>query len=58
MSAEKNFCGESSGFLFVFEGLFLFLYGVCGSVFAGLACFSMLFSVKFHVVMREVRMLV
>ena len=33
------------------------LYGVCVSVFACLACASMLFSVKFHVVLREVWML-
>jgi len=32
MGAEKIFCGESSGFLFGFEPLFGFLYGVCGSV--------------------------
>ena len=54
MSAEKFFCGESSGFLFVSEGLFGFLYGVLGSVSAVLACGCMLFSVKFHVVLREV----
>jgi hypothetical protein len=41
----------------VFLRLLGFLYGVLGSVFAGLACACMLFSVKFHVVMREVRML-
>jgi len=57
MSAEKIFRGESSAFLFVSRVLFLFLYSVCRSVFGGLACFSMLFSVKFHVVKREVRML-
>ena len=56
-SAEKFFCGENSGFLFGFEPLFGFLYGVSCSVWVGLACFSMLFSVKFHVVKREVRML-
>ena len=57
MSLEKFFCVRSSAFLFVFHGLFAVLYGVSGFVFAGLACSSMLFSVKFHVVMREVRML-
>jgi len=30
------------------------LYGVLGSVFAVLACACMLFSVEFHVVLREV----
>jgi hypothetical protein len=34
-----------------------FLVGVLGSVFAVLACASMLVSVKFHVSMREVWML-
>jgi len=57
MSAEKNFRGESLTFLFVFEGLFLFLYGVFGFVFAVLAWCSMLFCVKFNVGMREVRMM-
>jgi hypothetical protein len=57
LSAENFFCGVSSGFLFVFVGLFGFLYGALGSVWVGLACFSMLFSVEFHVVKREVRML-
>ena len=42
----------------MFEGLFLFLVGVLGFVFAVLACACMLFSVKFHVGMREVWMLV
>jgi len=28
MSAEKNFQGETSGFLFVFRALFKVLYGV------------------------------
>ncbi len=37
--------------------LFRFLYAVLGSVSAVLACACMLFSVKFHVVMREVCML-
>ena len=57
MSAEIFFQCESLVFLFVFWVLFLFLYGVCGSVFVGLACACMLFSVKFHVVKREVGML-
>jgi hypothetical protein len=57
MSLEKYFCVRSSGFLFAFHRLFAVLYGVSGFVFAGLACSSMLFSVKFHVGMREVRML-
>ena len=38
-------------------GAFGFLGGVSGFVLAVLACASMLFSVKFHVGMREVRML-
>ena len=38
MSAEKNFQSGSESFLFVFWALFLFLYGVSGSVFAVLAC--------------------
>jgi len=33
MSLEKFFCGESWAFLFVFWGLFWFLYGVLGFVF-------------------------
>jgi len=33
VSAEKIFCGESSGFLFAFWALLLVLYGVLGSVF-------------------------
>jgi hypothetical protein len=37
--------------------LFTVLYSVLGFVFAVLACASMLFSVKFHVGMREVWML-
>ena len=37
--------------------LFGFLRGFSGSVFAGLACACMLFSVKFNVAKREVRML-
>jgi hypothetical protein len=49
MSLEKFSCGRSSSFLFAFQALFLFLYGVSGSVFVVLACASMLFSVKFHV---------
>jgi hypothetical protein len=57
MSLEKFFCGGSLSFLFGFQGLFAVLYGVSGFVFAGLACSSMLVSVKFHVVKREVRML-
>jgi hypothetical protein len=57
MSLEKNFQRRSSEFLFVSVVLFGFLYGVSGSVFAVLACASMLFSVKFHVGMREVCML-
>jgi len=56
-SAEKNFCGLGSGFLFATEALFVFLYGVFWFVFAVLAWCSMLFSVKFHVVKREVRVL-
>jgi hypothetical protein len=35
----------------------MFLHGVSGSVFACSACACMLFSVKFHVGMRDVRML-
>ena len=35
----------------------MFLHGVSGSVFAGLACACMLFSVTLNVGMREVRML-
>jgi len=37
MSAEKIFQCGSSTFLFAFLALFLVLYGVLGSVFAGLA---------------------
>jgi len=37
MGAEKIFQSESVAFLFVILGLLLFLYGVSGSVFAGLA---------------------
>jgi len=37
MSLEKIFQSESRAFLFVSLGLFLFLYGVSGSVFAVLA---------------------
>jgi len=37
MSAEKFFQCESGGFLFAFVALLLVLYGVFGSVFAGLA---------------------
>jgi hypothetical protein len=55
LSAEKIFQRESSAFLFVFWALFGFLDGVSWSVFAVLACACMLFSVKFHVVKREVR---
>ena len=54
MSLEKNFQSRSRFFRFVSGTLFAFLYGVLVSVFAGLACASMLFSVKFHVGMREV----
>jgi hypothetical protein len=54
LSAENFFQRESVGVLFVFWGLVGFLYGVLGSVFAVLACASMLFSVKFHVAKREV----
>ncbi len=57
MSAEKNFQRVSADILFVSGALLLVLYGVSGSVFGVLACASMLFSVKFHVVMREVCML-
>jgi hypothetical protein len=57
MSLEKNFQRESSEFLFVSEALLGFLYGVLGSVTGVLACASMLFSVKFHVGMRDVWML-
>ena len=57
MSVEKNFQREITGFLFVSYGLLGFLDGVSGSVFAVLECATMLFSVKFHVDMREVRML-
>ena len=32
MGVEKIFCGGSSGFLFVAEALFWFLYGVFGRV--------------------------
>jgi hypothetical protein len=38
LSAEKIFQCESSEFLFVSVALFLFLYGVSGSVLADLAC--------------------
>jgi len=38
----------------VFWALFGFLIGVCGSVWAVLACACMLFSVKFYVGMRDV----
>ena len=41
----------------MFGALFLFLYGVLGSVFACLACASMLVSVTFYVGMREVWMM-
>jgi hypothetical protein len=58
MSLEIFFQCESSAFLFVSWGLFVVLYGVSGSVFAGLACACMLVSVKFHVGMRGVWMLV
>jgi len=54
MSLEKNFQSKSQLFLFVSLALFAFLVGVLGSVFACLACTRMLFSVKFHVGMREV----
>ena len=37
LSAEKIFCGENAGFLFVSCGLFVVLYGVSGAVFAVLA---------------------
>jgi len=49
---ENFFQGESGAFLFVFVALFLGLYGVFGSVFAGLAWCSMLVCVKFDVGMR------
>jgi hypothetical protein len=52
---KKFFQREGAGFLFVFHGLLGLLDGVWGSVFAVLACASMLFSVKFNVGMREVR---
>jgi len=52
MSAEKIFCGESSGFLVVFWALFMVLYGVLWSVFAVLAWCSMLLCVTFNVGMR------
>jgi len=42
MSLENFFCGESSTFLFVFEALIRFLYGVFGSVYS---CFSVTFNV-------------
>jgi hypothetical protein len=57
MGLEKNFQSESRAFLFVSAVLFTVLYGVSGAVFAVLACASMLFSVKFHVGMRDVWML-
>ena len=54
MSLENFFCVRSSAFLFASVALFWFLVGVSWSVFAVLACSSMLFSVKFHVDMRDV----
>jgi hypothetical protein len=57
MGLEKNFQRESRAFLFVSAVLFTVLYGVLGFVFAVLACASMLFSVKFHVGMRDAWML-
>ena len=57
VECRKNFLGVRFGFSVCFWGFVLFLYGVLGSVFAVLACACMLFSVAFHVVMREVRML-
>jgi hypothetical protein len=57
LSAEKFFCIRSGTFLFAFWVLLLVLYGVSGSVFAVLACASMLFSVTFNVGMRDVWML-
>ena len=57
MSAENFFQRESAGILFAFRELFCFLYVVLGSVFAVLACASMLVSVEFHVAKREVCML-
>ncbi len=57
VECRKNFQREITGFLFVSCGLLGFLDGVSGSVFAVLECATMLFSVKFHVDKREVRML-
>jgi hypothetical protein len=57
LSAEKNFCSRSQAVLVVFWGLCVVLIDVFGSVFACLACACMLFSVKFHVGMRDAWML-
>jgi hypothetical protein len=54
LGAEKNFQHGSLDILFVSVALFMVLYGVSGSVLAGLACAWMLFSVKFNVAKREV----
>jgi hypothetical protein len=43
LSAEKIFCGESAGFLVVFWGLLLVLYGALGVVWRG-------FVVRFNIV--------
>ncbi len=55
MSLEKNFQSESQTFQFASSALFLFLYGVLGSVLAVFAWRCMLLCVKFDVGMREVR---
>jgi hypothetical protein len=54
MSLEKKFQSENQPFQFASCGLFVVLYGVSGSVSVVLVCALMLFSVKFHVAMREV----
>jgi len=54
MSLENFFCGESKAFLFVFGGLFLFLYGVSGSVGWCFCALSMLLCVTFNVAKRDV----
>jgi hypothetical protein len=55
VECRKNFLWQKRWVSACVLGAICCWVGVSGSVFAGLACASMLFSVKFNVGMREVR---
>jgi len=54
MSAEKNFCGERCGFLFVFCGLWVVVLVFWALFELVLWCGSAWFVVRFNVGLREV----